>query len=68
MKKGGDRLLYLGLAAGLALLAIGSAKVGYKIFSIVLGGAALVSFIVFLRNPSFPTPDLPDSIPLPGKE
>lgn len=59
-------MLYLGLAIGLALLAIGCAKVGYKIFSIILGGAAFVSFIVFIKNPSLPTPTLPDNIPLPG--
>lgn len=59
-------MLYLFLAIGLAALAVGSAKVGYKIFSILLGGAAIVSFIVFLKNPVVPVPELPDNIPLPG--
>lgn len=61
-------MLYLAVAIGLALLAIVSAKVGYKIFSILLGFAAFVSFIVFIRNPSLPTmPDLPDTIRVPGQ-
>lgn len=59
-------MLYLGIAIGLALLAIGAAKVGYKMFSILAGLVAFVSFIVFIKNPSFPKPDIPDNIPLPG--
>lgn len=59
-------MLYLGLAIGLAVLSIGCGAVKFKVFSIILGVAAFVSFIAFIRNPSFPTPNLPDNIPLPG--
>lgn len=59
-------MLYLLIALGGAVLAIWSAKSGYKLFSILLGFAAFVSFIAFMRNPSLPTPTLPDNIPLPG--
>lgn len=59
--------MYLLIALGLSVLAIGCGKVGYKVFAIILGAAAIVSAITFFVSPEIPVPDLPDTIQVPGQ-